>query len=93
MRELLRCQGRAIIRNVKVVSPYGEIPWGRLSHFDDEEMRTLMKEVVNRIYTVLLRMDDLAFIDGLQRWGRQIARNWDEPEDLEAEARLWTGHP
>jgi hypothetical protein len=79
--------------DVKVVSPYGEIPWRRLSRFDDNEMRTLMKEVVNKIYTVLLRMDDPDFIDGLKRWGRLFVRNWDEPQDLEAEARLWTGKP
>jgi hypothetical protein len=28
--------------DVKVVSPYGEIPWTRVSRFDDHEMKELM---------------------------------------------------
>jgi hypothetical protein len=79
--------------DVKAVSPYGEIPWRQLSRFNDDEMRTLMKEVVNKLYTVLLRMDDPQFMDGLRRWGQLQARNWDEPEDLKAEAQLWTDTP
>lgn len=73
--------------NVKVVSPYGEIPWIKLSRLDNNEMRKLMKEVVNNIYTVLLRIDDTEFIEGLNQWGQLMARKWDEPKDLEAEAR------
>jgi hypothetical protein len=35
---------------VKVVSPYGEIPWNKLSRFDNDEMKTLMIDVVNHCY-------------------------------------------
>ena len=73
--------------DVKVVSPYGEIPWTNLSRLDDDEMRKLMKEVVNKIYTVLLRMDDSEFVERLNRYGKLMAYNWDEPKDLKAEAK------
>jgi len=73
--------------DVKVISPYGEIPWPNLSRLDNDEMKKLMKEVVNKIYTVLLRMDDPEFIEGLNQWGQLMARKWDEPEDLKTEAR------
>jgi hypothetical protein len=33
--------------DVKVVSPFGEIPWKELSRLSDEEMKTLMIDVVN----------------------------------------------
>jgi hypothetical protein len=33
---------------VKVVSPYGEIPWNRVGRISDNEMKALMIEVVNR---------------------------------------------
>jgi len=34
--------------DVVVRSPYGEIPWPRLSRLSDEEMKALMIDVVNR---------------------------------------------
>src|SRR5882762_874807 len=40
-------------RDVRVVSPYGEIAWHRLSRISDEEMKLLMEEIVNRLYTFL----------------------------------------
>jgi hypothetical protein len=65
---------------VKVVSPYGEIPWQRLSRISDEEMKRLMKEVVNKLYTVLCRLEDGAFIDALVTLGDMYTAMWDEPE-------------
>jgi hypothetical protein len=38
--------------DVKVITPFGEIPWSRLSRISDEEMKKLMIEVVNKLYTV-----------------------------------------
>jgi hypothetical protein len=66
--------------DVKVVSPYGEIPWTNLSRLDDDEMRKLMKEVVNKIYTVLLRMDDSEFVERLNQYGKLMAYNWTNPK-------------
>jgi hypothetical protein len=34
--------------DVKVVSPYGEIPWTELSRLSDQEMKAVMIDVVNR---------------------------------------------
>jgi hypothetical protein len=39
--------------DVKVVSPYGEIGWERLSRLSDEEMKALMIDVVNHCYDFL----------------------------------------
>jgi hypothetical protein len=68
--------------DVKVVTPYGEIPWSNLSRFNDDEMRQLMKEVVNKIYTVLLRMDDVELVQRMDAYARLSTRRWDAPENL-----------
>jgi len=39
--------------DVKVVTPYGEIPWNDVSHISDDQMRTLMIGAVNKVYTIL----------------------------------------
>jgi len=51
--------------DVKVVTPYGEIAWDKLSRISDEEMKRLMKEVVNNVYSFLCRQDDPAFIEAV----------------------------
>ncbi len=43
--------------DVKVVSPYGEIPWNQLGRISDEEMKKLMKEIVNKVYTMLFYLE------------------------------------
>ena len=68
--------------DVKVVTPYGEIPWSNLSRLSDDEMRQLMKEVVNKIYTLLLRLDDSEFVQRLENFGVLMTRRWDAPENL-----------
>ena len=42
-----------VFDDVKVVTPYGEIPWNEVSHISDEQMRTLMIKAVNTVYTML----------------------------------------
>ena len=64
--------------DVLVRSPYGEIPWPRLSRLSDEEMKTLMIDVVNKTYRALIVLFDdrlggelikiLAEHDLLPRW-------------------------
>ena len=39
--------------DVKVITPFGEIPWNALSRFNDAEMKTLIIDVVNKTYTWL----------------------------------------
>ena len=34
------------------------IPWPRVSHFDDDAMRDLMRQVVDRLYTFHVKIDD-----------------------------------
>ena len=66
--------------DVTVVDADGrEIPWPEVSHFDDDAMRDLMRQVVNRLYSFQLLAGD----PGLQKWMARwetVARKWDEPE-------------
>ena len=57
--------------DVKVVSPFGEIPWNEVSRISDQEMKALMIEVVNKVFTFLVHCDDLG--------DRPSAAKWDEP--------------
>jgi hypothetical protein len=41
-----------------VKTPAGEIPWSKLSRLSDEEMKTLMIDVVNRTYLLLQTLFD-----------------------------------
>src|SRR5262245_51321989 len=69
--------------DVIVRSPYGEIPWSRLSRLSDEEMKVLMIDVVDKTYRALtLLFDDqlghelvqfLAKQDPLPRWNDPIS--------------------
>src|SRR6516165_5930840 len=44
--------------DVVVVTPFGEIPWRRLSRFDDGEMKFLMIDVVQRVYDFIRELFD-----------------------------------
>ena len=54
--------------DVKVVSPYGEIPWNKVGRISDEEMRELMIAVVNRVFTFLLKPEGLLLLPSPKRW-------------------------
>ena len=64
--------------DVFVSTPFGQIPWRKLSRFDDEEMRTLMIDVVQKVYLFIQELFDvekggelvlqLAAHDPLPRW-------------------------
>jgi len=70
--------------DVVVRSPYGEIPWPRLSRLSDPEMKTLMIDVVNKTYRALIVLFDdqlggelikiLAQQDLLPRWNEPTLR-------------------
>ena len=68
--------------DVKVVTSQGEIPWNNLSRISDDEMRDFMRQVVDRLYTVLLRLDDPAFIEAVDQFTKMTTHNWDEPKNL-----------
>jgi hypothetical protein len=66
--------------DVKVIDGEGhEIPWNELSRLDDVEMKKLMKEVVNKLYTFYLKAEDPKFQAALEYW-RSAAEQWDDPE-------------
>lgn len=56
--------------DVKVVTPYGEIPWSRVSRLCDEEMKALMIEVVDRVYTILTHPEPFSRPLSASRWNR-----------------------
>ena len=67
--------------DVRVIDADGrEIAWNDVSHLDDGQMRTLMKEIVNRLYTFNISIDDPEFRNRVDRWAR-IADRWDEPDE------------
>lgn len=73
--------------DVLVRSPYGEIPWPKLSRLSDEEMKALMIEVVNKTYRALVVLFDdrlgdqlikvLAQHDFLPRWNEPTLNTTD----------------
>jgi hypothetical protein len=68
--------------HAKVVTPDGEIPWNRLSRIRNDEMRAFMKQVVDRLYTVLLRLDDPLFVERIDQYARRTTAAWDAPQEL-----------
>ncbi len=56
-----------------------KIPWTEVSHLDDETMRTLMRQIVNRLYTFHLMADDPGLRETIDRWAA-AAGTWDDPE-------------
>ena len=55
--------------DVRVIDADGrEIAWNDVSHLDDDQMRALMKEIVNRVYTFYISIDDEEFRDRIDRW-------------------------
>ena len=55
------------------------IPWTEFSHIDENEMRALMRDIVNRLYTFHLCADDPKLQAQIERW-MGVADKWDEPE-------------
>src|SRR5271154_795586 len=72
--------------DVKVVDAEGrEIPWNQVSRINQDEMKTLMTGVVNRVHTFLARTlfsetEDQAFHLALDRAAAPWTRTWDEPQ-------------
>lgn len=68
--------------DVKVVSPYGEIPWTKLSRISDAEMKRLMIDITDRIYTLI------SHPEALRTFSRCALENWKKPELLEGFRQL-----
>ena len=56
-----------------------KIPWAEVSYIDDDQMRELMKEIVNKLYTFQMRIDDPEFQAWIDHWAA-VAEKWDDPE-------------
>ena len=69
--------------DVTVVDAEGRrIPWPEVSHFGDDDMRALMREIVDKLYTFLLLSREPGFMDCIGIWMRSASR-WDEPQIVE----------
>ncbi len=67
--------------DVKVASPFGEIPWKSLSRFDDTEMKALMIDVVEHCDQFLSELFASPYGDYLieQLQQRDLVPNWNDP--------------
>jgi hypothetical protein len=66
--------------DVTVVDADGNrIPWNDVSRITDDEMRDLMRDIVNRLYTFHLCADEPGLQAEIERW-MAVAGQWDEPE-------------
>lgn len=66
--------------DVTVVDADGRrIPWTEVSHISDDEMRELMRDIVNRLYTFHLCADDPKLQAEIEKW-MAVAGKWDEPK-------------
>jgi hypothetical protein len=54
------------------------IPWNKVSRFNDDEMRDLMRQVVDRLYTFQITIEEPGFQAVIDRW-LTATRHWDEP--------------
>ena len=55
------------------------IPWTEVSRIDEAEMRALMRDIVNRLYTFHLHSDEPKLQAQIERW-MGVADKWDAPE-------------
>jgi hypothetical protein len=55
------------------------ILWTDVSHINEDEMRDLMRDIVNRLYTFHLCADDPKLQAQIERW-MGVSSKWDEPE-------------
>jgi hypothetical protein len=75
--------------DVKVIDADGrEIPWNEVSRINQDEMKTVMTGVVDRIYTFLSRTlfsagGDKEFEKALDHAAAPWVKNWDEPKVLD----------
>ena len=66
--------------DVTVVDAEGNrIPWTTVSHISDDEMRSLMRDIVNRLYTFHLCADDPGLQAEIKKW-MAVAGKSAEPE-------------
>jgi len=68
--------------DVKIIDADGnEIAWNEASRITNPEMKTLMKKIVNRLYTYFIQGEDPRFQKHVDYYER-CAGAWDEPEPV-----------
>lgn len=67
--------------DVRVVTPFGEIPWNEVSRISNEEMKELMIDCVNKTFTFLMNMeeDGESFVEKEVTFSKRCTRNWQKP--------------
>ena len=66
--------------DVKVIDAEGnEYSWDEVSHITNDEMKSMMKGIVNRLYTFFMQGDDARF-DKNMDYHKRFTRKWDEPK-------------
>ena len=72
--------------DVTVTSPFGLIPWPRVSRFNDQEMKQLMIDVVDRTYQFVHMLFDEQAGRELLDWlaDHDPAPQWNAPRPAEA---------
>ncbi|KJS42969.1 MAG: hypothetical protein VR71_12285 [Roseovarius sp. BRH_c41] len=55
------------------------ISWTEVSRIDEDEMRSLMRDIVNRLYTFHLYANEPKLQAQIERW-MAVADKWHEPE-------------
>lgn len=74
MKTLALSMGYHCVRNTVIENWHAE---GRIS---DPEMKEFMIEVVSKIYTTLVTLDDVAFATGYFSMTAGIEKKWDTPK-------------
>lgn len=92
-RKQLAREAKAIVALAFRNGPIEDIHAGRLcptcagqpgySHITDEEMKAIMKNAVNRVYSLLcLKSDDPGRYESQIDFGSRYTARWDEPDIL-----------
>ena len=77
---MLRITRTGDYSDVGVVDADGRrIPWAEVSRFDQDEMRDLMREIVNKIYTFFFKAEDPDF-QAFRDLVRPATYEWDKPK-------------
>ena len=73
-----KCQDRS---DIVVRTPFREIPWSKVSRFDDAEMKALTIDVVNRTYQFIRELlnEELGGELLLRLAARDPVPNWENP--------------
>lgn len=65
--------------DVKVVTPYGEIPWNNLSRISDREMKALMIEVTSTLFSIMANLEDNFVRFALMITASDCVSKWNAP--------------